>query len=112
MRIIVLLLLTAALLAVLLADGMHGPVRFREHVIEPNIRGGYSVIVADVNHDGKPDVIGLTQQSPELAWYENPGWERHVLIRDVSGLVNMAAADIDGDGIPEIAVENGFSMVA
>ena len=69
-------------------------------------------MVADVNHDGKPDVIGLTQQSSELAWYENPGWERHVLIKDVSGLVNMAAADIDGDGIPEIAVETGFSMVA
>lgn len=93
-------------------DGAHGPVRFREHTIEPNIRGGYSVLVADLNRDGKPDVIGLTQQSTELAWYENPGWERHVLLNNVQALVNMSAADIDGDGVPELAVETGFSMVA
>jgi hypothetical protein len=97
---------------VLVADGLHSPVRFREHVIEPSIRGGYSVITADINHDGKPDVIGLTQQRPELAWYENPGWERHVFVTDMPAPVNMAAADIDGDGIPEVALETGFSMVA
>jgi hypothetical protein len=105
------LVLTGALTMAVLADDPHRSVRFQEHVIEPSIRGGYSVMVADINHDGKPDVVGLTQQSPELAWYENPGWQRHVLMKDVSGLVNMAAADIDGDGIPEIGVETGFNMV-
>ncbi len=94
------------------ADGPHGQVRFQEHLIEGHIPGGYSVLVADLNHDGKLDVIGLTQQITELAWYENPSWERHVLIKDMPGLVNMAAEDIDGDGIPEIALESGFSMVA
>jgi hypothetical protein len=108
MRTILLLLFSA----VLLADGLHGPVRFREHVIEPNIKGGYSVLVADINHDGRPDVIGLTQQSSELAWYENPTWERHVLIKDLSVPINVAAGDLDADGIPEIALETGFSMVA
>src|SRR6185437_2314593 len=97
---------------VLVADGLHSPVRFREHVIEPSIRGGYSVITTDINHDGKPDVIGLTQQRPELVWYENPGWERHVFVTDMPAPVNMAAADIDSDGIPEVALETGFSMVA
>ncbi len=33
-----------------------------------------------------------------------------MLIKDMSGLVNMAAADIDGDGIPEIAVGTGFRI--
>src|SRR5579883_193182 len=108
MRVSLLFLFAAAVCA----DGPHGPVRFQEHVIEPNIPGGYSVMVTDINHDGKPDVVGLTQRLTELAWYENPSWERHVLIRDMQGLVNMAAEDIDGDGIPEIALENGFSMVA
>ena len=59
--------LTGVLTMAVLADGPYGPVRFQEHVIEPSIKGGYSVLVADINHDGKPDVIGLTQQSPELA---------------------------------------------
>ncbi|MBM3811108.1 MAG: VCBS repeat-containing protein [Acidimicrobiia bacterium] len=89
-----------------------GPVEFRPHLMEGNIGGGYAVMVADLNKDGKPDVVGLTQRIRELAWYENPGWQRHVLINDMPGLVNMAAADIDGDGIPEISLQNEFSMVA
>jgi hypothetical protein len=107
-----LLITGLSLASTALAQSAKGPVSFREHVIEPSLKGGYSVLVTDVNRDGKPDVIGLSNQSPELAWYENPGWERHVLIKDVTALVNIAAADIDGDGIPEIAVETDFSMVA
>ncbi|MGH9657769.1 MAG: FG-GAP repeat domain-containing protein [Bryobacteraceae bacterium] len=88
------------------------PVRFRDHVIEPKIPGGYSLLIADFNKDGRPDVVGMTSRITELAWYENPSWERHVIVRDLTGLVNMAAHDIDGDGIPELAIENEFSMVA
>ena len=108
MRATALLFMTA----VVLAEAPHGPVRFREHVIESKIAGGYSVMVADLNHDGRPDVVGLTLQSTELAWYENPTWQRHVLVKDMPGLVNMAAEEIGGDGIPVIALETGFSMVA
>jgi hypothetical protein len=89
-----------------------GPVQFRTHVIESKMPGGYSVIVTDVNKDGRPDIIGMTSQITELAWYENPGWERHVMVKDMKGLVNLSAADIDGDGIPELAIQNEFSMVA
>ena len=88
------------------------PVRFRPHVVEAKIPRGYAVLVADINNDRRPDVIGLTSRITELAWYENPNWERHVLVRDMNGLVNMAAHDIDGDGIPELAIANEFSMVA
>ncbi len=88
------------------------PVEFSPHVIEAKIPGGYSVIVADINHDGKPDVLGMTSRIQELAWYENPSWERHVLASGLNGLVNLAAYDADGDGIPEIALQNEFSMIA
>ena len=94
------------------ADKLAAPVQFRTHVIEANIPGGYTVIVADINKDHKPDVIGMTQRVDELAWYENPSWERHVMIKDMKSMVNLAAADIDGDGIPEVAIQNEFSMVA
>jgi hypothetical protein len=85
-------------------------VRFQEHTIEANIPGGYALIVADVNHDGKPDVIGVSQQVKDLSWYENPTWQPHVIVRDTKAMVNLAATDLDGDGIPEIAVESGFAM--
>ncbi len=97
---------------VLTAGERSGPVEFRTHVIESNMPGGYTVIVADINHDGKPDVIGMSQRVNDLAWYENPTWERHVMIKGMNSMVNLAAADIDGDGIPEIAFQNEFSMVA
>lgn len=88
-----------------------GPVEFRAHVIEAKIPGGYAVSVVDVNKDGKLDVIPNTQRIPEVAWYENPAWTRHVMADGMPGIVNLAAADIDADGIPEVAVESGFAMV-
>jgi hypothetical protein len=88
-----------------------GPVEFRPHVIDANVPGGYAVAVVDMNKDGKLDVIGVTQRVPEVAWHENPSWERHVIADGLPSIVNLAAADLDGDGIPEIAVENSFAMV-
>ena len=109
MRRSVLFLVAACLLA---ADKPAGPVQFQAHVIEAKIPNGYAVLVADLNRDGRPDVIGLTSRIQELAWYENPNWQRHVLVEGMTGLVNLAAHDVDGDGIPELAVESEFSMVA
>ena len=105
----ILLLVTAA---AAFAAELPGPVEFKTHVIESNMPGGYTVIVADINHDGRPDVIGMTQRLKELAWYENPNWERHVMVTGMNAMVNLAAADVDGDGIPEVAIQSEFSMVA
>ena len=88
-----------------------GPVDFRPHVIDDTVPGGYAVATADMNKDGKPDVIGVTQRIPELAWHENPTWQRHVIADAMPAIVNLAAEDIDADGIPEVAVENAFAMV-
>lgn len=94
------------------AERPAGPVEFRPHVVDANIPGGYATLVVDMNKDGRPDLFGLTSRLRELAWYENPTWERHVLVEGMAGLVNLAASDLDRDGIPEIAVQNEFSMVA
>ena len=88
-----------------------GPVDFIAHDIDANFRGGYSVSVADFNKDGKPDVIANSLSVAELAWYENPTWARHVIASDTQ-IVNKAMADIDGDGIPEVAFQSSFAMQA
>lgn len=87
-------------------------VEFRVHPIDTNVPGGYAVLVHDVNNDGKPDVLGVSMRSPELAWYENPTWQRHAIVDGMTTMVNLAAADLDGDGIPEIALQSGFAMAA
>lgn len=89
-----------------------GPVDFVAHDIDANFRGGYAVAVADFNKDGKPDVIANSLGVQELAWYENPTWQRHVIVADTQQIVNQAMADIDGDGIPEIAFQSSFAMQA
>jgi hypothetical protein len=83
---------------------------FREHVIATDLKGGYQVVAADLNADGKPDLIALASGMTELVWYENPNWERHVIASGLSGMINLAVKDIDGDGIPTIVLAYGFTM--
>lgn len=106
---IVICLFCIALLPPKTAIGIAPPARFAEHTIATDLRGGYQVIAADLNHDGRQDLIGLASGMRELVWFENPGWQRHVLIGGISAAINCAAWDTDGDGIPEIALASGFA---
>jgi hypothetical protein len=104
------LVLTATRTAPRAAAGPAGAVAFAAHDIDAGFRGGYAVAVADFNKDGKPDVIANSLAVNELAWYENPSWTRHIVVADTAQIVNEAMADIDGDGIPEIAFQSSFAM--
>ncbi len=88
------------------------PFRFVEHTIATGLRGGYQVVIVDLNHDGKPDILAVASGMNELLWFENPGWERHVIAGGFHGMINAAAYDIDGDGIPEIALAHEFATQA
>ena len=91
-------------------------LKFAEHTIATDLKGGYQTVVADLNRDGRPDIIAVASGMTELAWYENPGttgpWERHVLVANFPRAINCAAEDIDGDGIPEIVVAWAFENEA
>jgi hypothetical protein len=86
--------------------------RFTEHTIATGLRRGYQVVVADLNQDGKPDLIALASGVPELVWYENPSWERHVIAAGQREMINCAAVDTDGDGVPEIVLASEFNNQA
>ena len=77
-----------AMRAFLLGSGSSGEsspsgVDFTAHTIDTGLAGGYQVVVADLNRDGKPDIIALASGLKELRWYENPGWQRHVLVTGI-----------------------------
>jgi hypothetical protein len=83
---------------------------FVAHSIETGLRGGYMVAVADLNHDGKPDIVAVASQRRDLLWYENPTWTPHVIASGFTGMINAAPYDVDRDGYPELALAHGFSM--
>ncbi|MEO7143962.1 MAG: VCBS repeat-containing protein [Bryobacteraceae bacterium] len=107
MRYVTLLLLASLTLA-----AANPPAKFREHVLATDLKGGYQVVVADLNHDGKPDLIALASGLHDLVWFENPGWQRHVLATGLNHMINLAAWDYDGDGIPEIVLAQEFANEA
>jgi len=82
---------------------------FTEHTIATDLSGGYQVVAADLNADGRTDLIALASRLSELIWFENPSWQRNVIAADRAGMINLAVHDLTGDGIPEIALAEGFS---
>jgi hypothetical protein len=93
------LLLTFPLLA-------SAPAAFVEHTIANDLKGGYQVVAADLNHDGRPDLIALASGMSELVWYENPGWQRHVLAAGQRRMINCVVVG------NEIVLASEFSMQA
>lgn len=104
MRFVLPLLLAGTALA--------GEITFREHVIATDLKGGYQVVPVDMNRDGRPDLIALGSGMDELVWFENPAWERRVLARGLKRMINTAAWDTNGDGIPELLVAHAFENEA
>ena len=79
-------------------------LKFEEQTIDPALGIGYAVAVADMNGDRKPDIVAVKEN--QVRWYENPGWSQHVIVSDATPRDNVciAAADIDGDGLAELAL--------
>jgi len=82
--------------------------QFRERVISKAVKFGYQLVAADLNGDGKKDLIAVDEKATEVAWFENPTWERHVLATNVPRPLNAACWDIDGDGVPEVVLAYRF----
>ncbi len=82
---------------------------FRAVNVDTNIAIGYGLALADVDGDRRIDIL-LCDKS-QIAWYQNPSWQKHVIAEKLTSLdhVCVAAADVDGDGKAEIAVGAGWN---
>jgi FG-GAP-like repeat len=87
--------------------------KFKMQEIDTGLKIGYAVLVADINGDGKPDIVVVDQH--KVVWYENPGkpgmeWKKRVILDGKTRPDNVCAAavDIDGDGLPEIVLGSAW----
>jgi hypothetical protein len=89
-----------------------GKGSFRRHVIQKDEPGWFERhAVGDVNGDGRPDVVVVKNQHGHVVWFENSGtprdgklWKRHVISTDCMRAYDVALVDLDGDGLPDVAV--------
>src|SRR4051812_38978692 len=94
---------TAFLLA---AASRPADIAFRVHMLDPGF--SETLAAADVNNDGRPDLI-----SGE-AWYEAPSWTKHPL-RSINFANNYVdnfsdlPLDVDGDGLIDVVQFGYFS---
>lgn len=78
--------------------------RARPQTIDPAIKIGYGLAIADVDGDGKTDI--LLADARQIVWYRAPQWEKFVMAENLTPKDNVciAARDLDGDGKAEVAV--------
>ena len=79
-------------------------------VVDSNFHRAYQVTSADINGDNLPDLVAVSDQLPEIVWYENPHWEKHVLLNQTTGNIDLNPYDIDGDSDIDLAIACQFSL--
>jgi hypothetical protein len=92
--------------------GAGSEAEWKVHVIDQNQAETRTVVAADFNRDGRPDVLGTVTVAGIILWYENPAdpkrqpWKRHV-IDLVARPTHGHPVDLDNDGDLDVVMAYG-----
>jgi VCBS repeat protein len=85
------------------------------HTITTALSSPYTLITADVDGDGDPDVFGQSNPTGTLAWYENlasgTSWAAHTVTTTSLGVQAVSAADLDRDGDTDLMGGSSLGVV-
>jgi hypothetical protein len=81
---------------------------FKAQQLDEKLTVGYSLLLIDLNGDGKPDIV--VADSKRVIWFENPTWTMHVILGGQTKPDNVAIAPIDlrGDGKTDLILGAGW----
>ena len=92
-----------------------GVVAFREAVAFPTGLAPTSAVTADLNKDGKPDLVVANNGDSNISVLLNQGFAKFKIAKYPVSIfpVVAAVADFNGDGLPDIAVtdHDGVSIL-
>jgi len=106
MKTLLLLSVSFGLVACQSTQGIH----FDRIKIDDTIPGGYGVSVADINGDGRLDIIAVANDPAQFVWYQNPLWQKHIISNTSRGNIATAPYDIDDDGDIDLVLVSEFSL--
>lgn len=84
--------------------------RWEPYVITDRYEKYHDLAVADVDDDGEPEVVGISQRGETVFYYDVPDdptespWpdRNHHVVASDTAVEGLAVADVDGDGSTEI----------
>ena len=84
-----------------------------KHLIEDNIAETRTICAADIDGDGKIDLLGTARVGNQVVWYQNPGdpvnqpWQKH-LIDTSPQPIHGHPVDMDRDGDLDVVMALGM----
>ncbi|MEC9374541.1 MAG: FG-GAP-like repeat-containing protein, partial [Planctomycetota bacterium] len=89
------------------SNGMKGnDLDFTERIIDTAdtpFERATAMTAADMNEDGRPDLVAALREPDQVVWYKNnggvtPGFTRFTVSTDAAGVRSVQVVDLDGDG--------------
>lgn len=89
--------------------GKRSLIQWRTHEVA-KIPSGYQVAVADVNGDGRIDILALSSAKSIVEWYENPTWKPRPITSATQKNISLAPLFHPGHSPRGLALASDFAL--